>query len=399
MPIAASASRFACLQDDDSADWKAPKSKSKPKKEEVKKPVDNKPKDAAKAKALKEAKDLQNLAFGGQKKKNKKKGSQQSQPQSQPPPSPVKSEASPAPSDPAPAPPPPAAAAAQTTEQYEEWKEKDKALVDDNFTAAMQEAIMQSKLEFEQQQALLEAQKRLLANGVVTDSVLASLSKEERKRVVKQQKKPATMTLDQFNTEPAISEQETAPTSVPTTTTTQVYKHPRHKDRMGPGATRASPAKEGGDFFNQMNDAAVKALNREQLLESYRTQEETNGSESALVANYREKLVEKEQELQIAREEIKNLNTKLVEVKGRSKKLTEILMAAEMREKTEVLVQVDKLEKVRNELSASLSFTSAQLEQERSLVHQLEIEIKKSCGGGADQELASRLMGIMKNRK
>ena len=138
---------------------------------------------------------------------------------------------------------------------------------------------------------------------------------------------------------------------------------------------------------------------REQLLESYRTQEETNGSESALVANYREKLVEKEQELQIAREEIKNLNTKLVEVKGRSKKLTEILMSAEMREKTEVLVQVDKLEKVRNELSATLSFTTAQLEQERSLVHQLEIEIKKSCGGGADQELASRLMAIMKNRK
>jgi len=397
MPIAASASRFACLQDDDSADWKAPKSKSKPKKEEVKKPVDNKPKDAAKAKALKEAKDLQNLAFGGQKKKNKKKGSQQPQPQSQPASSPVKSEASPAPSDPTPPPPPPAAAA-QTTEQYEEWKEKDKVLVDDNFTAAMQEAIMQSKLEFEQQQALLEAQKRLLANGVVTDSVLASLSKEERKRVVKQQKKPATMTLDQFNTESATPEQESIPSSVPTTTT-QVYKHPRHKDRVGAGAARASPAKEGGDFFNQMNVAAVKALNREQLLESYRTQEETNGSESALVANYREKLVEKEQELQIAREEIKNLNTRLVEVKGRSKKLTEILMSAEMREKTEVLVQVDKLEKVRNELSASLSFTSAQLEQERSLVHQLEIEIKKSCGGGSEQELASRLMGIMKNRK
>ena len=109
--------------------------------------------------------------------------------------------------------------------------------------------------------------------------------------------------------------------------------------------------------------------------------------------------MEKEQELQIARADIKNLNTKLMEVKGRSKKLTEILMSAEMREKTEVLVQVDKLEKVRNELSASLSFTSAQLEQERSLVHQLEIEIKKSCGVGTDQELGNRLMGILKNRK
>lgn len=392
MPIAASASRFACLQDDDSADWKAPKTKSsKPKKEEAKKPVDNKPKDAAKAKALKDAKDLQNLAFGGQKKKKNKKGSQQQQqPQNQPVASPV-----------AAASPPPAAtpsSAPSSTPQYEEWKEKDKVLVDDNFTAAMQEAIMQSKLEFEQQQALVEAQERLMANGVVTDSVLASLTKEERKRVVKQQKKPATMTLDQFNTEPAVPEPNVPDPAVPEP---QVYKHPRHKDRVG--ANRASPAKElreGGDFFNQMDVSAVKALNREQLLESYRTQEATNGSESALVANYREKLVEKDQELQVARAEIKTLNSKLIEVKGRSKKLTEILMSGEMREKTEVLVQVDKLEKVRNELSASLSFTSAQLEQERSLVHQLEIEIKKGAGGGGGEEdLCNRLMGILKNRK
>ena len=65
-----------------------------------------------------------------------------------------------------------------------------------------------------------------------------------------------------------------------------------------------------------------------------------------MVANYREKLVEKDQELQVARAEIKTLNSKLTDVKGRSKKLTEILMSGEMREKTEVLVQVDKLEKV-----------------------------------------------------
>jgi len=390
MPIAASASRFACLQDDDSADWKAPKSKAnKPaKKEEVKKSADNKPKDAAKAKALKEAKDLQNLAFGGQKKKNKKKGSQQQQQQSQAAPSPVK-EASPIVADVSP----------NTTEQYEEWKEKDKVLVDDNFTAAMQEAIMQSKLEFDKQEALLEAQRRLLADGVVTDTMLASLSKEERKRVVKQQKKPATISLDQFNNEqPAVSEQQKVPN--PSTSSPQVYKHPRHKDRLGANRDRVSPGKDSGDFFNQMNDAAVKALNREQLLESYRTQEINNGSESALVANYREKLVEKEQELQLARAEIQSLNTKLAEVKGRSKKLTEILMSAEMREKTEVLVQVDKLEKVRNELSGSLAFTSAQLEQERSLVHQLEIEIRKGAGGGAaEQDLCNRLCAILKNRK
>ena len=84
------------------------------------------------------------------------------------------------------------------------------------------------------------------------------------------------------------------------------------------------------------------------MLESYKNQESSNASESALVANYREKLIEKDQELQKANAEIVSLNSKLTEVKLRSKKLTEILMSGEMREKTEVLVQVHKLEKVRH---------------------------------------------------
>lgn len=389
MPIAASASRFACLPDDDSADWKAPKAKAKPKKDENKKAVENRPKDASKAKALKEAKELQNMAFGGQKKKNKKKGSQQHQ--QSPPPNKSESEVTTDSSSAASA--PITANRESPTAQFEEWKEKDKVQVEDSFTAAMQEAIMQSKLEFEEKQAMIEAQERLMANGVVPESVLASLSKEERKRVTKQQKKPNTMSLDQFNTDPA-PERQADPVPPPEP---QVYKHPRHKDRVG--GLRTSPAKEGGDFFNQSDEAALKALNREQLLESYRSQEATNGSESALVANYREKMVEKDQQLQEARVEILGLNNKLTETKLRCKKLTEILMSGEMKEKTEVLVQVHKLEKVRDELSASLSFTSGQLEQERSLVHQLENEIKRGAGGGGEQDLCNRLMGILRNRK
>merc|ERR1719186_1885212 len=237
----------------------------------------------------------------------------------------------------------------------------------------MQEAVLQSKLEFEQQQAMLEAQERLMANGVVPDSALASL-KEEKKRVVKQLKKPATMSLDQFNTK-HVPEQSVADLPSP-----QVYKHPRHKDRVR--TSKAKELKEGGDFFNEMDVAAVKALNKEQLLESYRMQEATDGSESALVANYREKLVEKDQQLQQVRAEGQTLSSKLTEAKLRCKKLTEILMSGEMKEKTEVLVEVHKLEKVRDELSSSLTFTSGQLEQERSLVHQLEIEMKKGAGGG-----------------
>ena len=74
------ASRFACLPDDEAADAKVLKQQEKErKKEEAKKNAKNKPKEVPKAQ--KEAKDLQNLAFGGNsKKKNKKKNNKQSTP-------------------------------------------------------------------------------------------------------------------------------------------------------------------------------------------------------------------------------------------------------------------------------------------------------------------------------
>ena len=161
-------SRFACLPDDDAADAKVLKQQEKErKKEEAKKNAKNKPKEVPKAQ--KEAKDLQNLAFGGNsKKKNKKKNKQAT---------PGKDDSS----------------------NFEEWKERDKAAVEDNFSAAMHEAILQSKLEFEHQKQVEAAQQQMLNTGQGSQEVMDSLDKEERKKVVKMQKKLNTMTLDQFN--------------------------------------------------------------------------------------------------------------------------------------------------------------------------------------------------------
>ena len=107
--------RFACLPDDDAADAKVLKQQEK----EAKKNAKNKSKEMPKAQ--KEAKNLQNLAFGGSsKKKNKKKNNKQTTPSK------------------------------DDSSNFEEWKERDKAAVEDNFTAAMQEASLQSHLDFEQ---------------------------------------------------------------------------------------------------------------------------------------------------------------------------------------------------------------------------------------------------------
>ena len=364
MSISTSASRFACLPDDEAADWKAPKSKAKsPTKSVEKKVQDNKPKDKNKvSKAQQEAKALQNLAFGGQKKnKNKKKGkggdnligggssggvatSPRSTPSNLQ--SPPQSHAS--------------------SEPPEEWKERDREQQEDSFTQAMQQAIMLSQLEYEEKEELEAAKADLISNGLagVTVEEVNELSKEERKKAMRAGKAAMTMSLDEFHTSQPPSE-STAPAET-ARAQPAVYKHPRHRDRA-PGEKLVEETKvhklkqelrgdggkgivgggeeKGANFFSQIDQAARVALNREQMRESFKAQEMA-GSESALVANYREKLVEREMELAVAKAESQNLREALGQAKTRTKKLTEILMQAEMREKTEVLVQVHKLESV-----------------------------------------------------
>ena len=355
MSISTSASRFACLPDDEAADWKAPKSKAKsPTKSAEKKTQDNKPKDKNNkaSKAQQEAKALQNLAFGGQKKsKSKKKGKGGDSNQTGGGSSTSSNLQSPPPSH-------------ASSEPPEEWKERDREQQEDSFTQAMQQAIMLSQLEFEKKEELEAAKADLISNGLAGASLeeVSELSKEERKKALRAGKAAMTMSLDEFNTSQPQNE-STAPAEAPQPA---VYKHPRHRDRApgeklveeskghklkqelsgeGRKAVVGNGEEKGANFFSQMDQAALVALKREQMRESFKAQEMA-GSESALVANYREKLVEREMELVGAKAESQDLREKLDQAKTRTKKLTEILMQAEMREKTDVLVQVHKLESV-----------------------------------------------------
>ena len=119
----------------------------------------------------------------------------------------------------------------------------------------------------------------------------------------------------------------------------------------------------------------------------------------SLVLGYQERLAASERQLAEARREAEDLHTKLAEAKLRTKKLTEILLSGEMREKTEVLVQVHKLEKVRDELTETVAATGAQLEQERSLVRMLETEVRRARDKGQESELCNRLLAIIKANK
>ena len=93
------ASKFACLQDDDSTDWVAPKEKGK-KAKPSNDPKQNSAKSKKKNQVNNEAKELQKLAFQTSNKKSKNKNKSKSQSENTKP-------------------------ATKQDAQYEEWKQKD----------------------------------------------------------------------------------------------------------------------------------------------------------------------------------------------------------------------------------------------------------------------------------
>ena len=175
----------------------------------------------------------------------------------------------------------------------------------------------------------------------------------------------------------------------------QLYRHPRHRERMA-GISPEKTESQKQDFFQQLETVADKTIYRDRRLESFKQSEV-----SCSLQTYQEQLSQTQTALKQSRLQVVELQTKLDEAKTRTKKLTEILLSGEMKEKTEVLVQVHKLEKIRDELSTSLADTSARLEQERSLNTNIEAEIRKTGAGASagEMELCARLMSILRQHK
>jgi len=278
--------------------------------------------------------DLQSAAFGGPKKSKKKKGGNNS------------------------------SSLPASEQQFEEWVERDKVIVDDNFEQQMQAAIRQSKIEAEQRKELVEA------NGALGE-VNGDLNEEgkSKKKANKATKKSNVMSLDEFRNPEAVK--------VPPPPVVEAHI----------SSSRGKSETPDTDFFEELDAATTKALTREQLLESYRSTE--MGSESALVTDYREKLADKEQELQTALRQVGEGKAQLAEVKKRYKKMCGILMSGEMKEKAEILVEAEKLRKVKDELSSELTELHTQLEQERSRVHDIEKELSRAQ---IDPDVIARIM-------
>ncbi|XP_050724295.1 G kinase-anchoring protein 1-like isoform X2 [Eriocheir sinensis] len=132
-------------------------------------------------------------------------------------------------------------------------------------------------------------------------------------------------------------------------------------------------------FFENIDEAARKTLEKENRHENYKI---TAGqfNQALRATQYEAELEKRDFEIQALRLEVDSLKDDLKLVKGRNKKLCEVISASEMKSKAELVVELDKMTKVRDELTQEVQNLSAQLEQERSKVNQLSLDVKKAHG-------------------
>ncbi|KAK6631575.1 hypothetical protein RUM44_006104 [Polyplax serrata] len=224
------------------------------------------------------------------------------------------------------------------TEQWEEWKERDDQFVQGNFEEELSKAILLSKLDYEKKKEY--------------ESVIPARP-EKPVNDKKKKKSQKVMSLDEFNN---------------LNTKTNV-------DSGKSKSPKTEKAKENSEFFESLEKDIKKEISKANAPAKKKLNDSTSQEALTLVL-YQASLDKKDREIDQLKEEIERLNMQLINVKTRNTKLCQIIASGEMKDKAEVLMEVERLQTIKDELSTEVASLHTQLEQERSKVRQLTAENK-----------------------
>ncbi|XP_055933342.1 G kinase-anchoring protein 1-like isoform X1 [Argiope bruennichi] len=287
---------------------------------------EQKSKSKKKKKTSNEIAELQNLAFAGHSNKSKNKSSSQNSKSNQ-----------------------------VSQKQWEEWKAKDSEFVSETYEQDLQEALLLSKIDYEEKKDVYDAFKK--------EAEQNKLNINKKKKKNNQKKDKGTMSLDEFQNMGS-AEMDTG----------NYMKGNLDLDEFDVIAHKPMPTEET-DFFDKIEEDVEKIITKEQRQEQYKSFDPVK--ESPLFLQYKEELRKKDEEIASLNEKVSKLKEELKNVRSRNKKLYGILESGEMREKAEILLQIDQLISVKDELTEELKEYHTALEQERSKVHALQTELKK----------------------
>ncbi|XP_026178425.1 G kinase-anchoring protein 1 isoform X3 [Mastacembelus armatus] len=231
------------------------------------------------------------------------------------------------------------------------------------YEADLEKALILSKLEYEQQKQ----------NNTNTSSPKSRGGKEsggkKDKKKNQQIKDKKTVSLQDFQAEGSV-------------------EHLSKKQDKEDSRT-ANPALGIGQeerFFNKLEDDVSRIIQREKRREQYANsqgQEVSTSTEHELdprAEQLKYELEKKDQEIDKLKKTISEWEMKYKEVKARNAQLLKMLQQGEMKDKAEILLQVEELLHIKEELSSQVTLLHGALEQERSKVKGLQSEQPKHQG-------------------
>ncbi|XP_044129686.1 G kinase-anchoring protein 1 isoform X1 [Bufo gargarizans] len=245
-------------------------------------------------------------------------------------------------------------------DNWQQWQQKDQQITSDMYEADLQKALMLSKLEYEEL-------KKENDSGENVSPQSKRANKKDKRKNHQGKDKPLTVPLKDFQSE----EQSVKKTE-------QDTKSPLLPHDSG--------------FFNKLEDDVTKIILKEKRKEQNSVPEVMDSVVSS--NNYMEpvlkdgrtellklELEKKDTQIQHLKSIISQWEAKYKEVKVRNTQVLKMLQEGEMKDKAEILLQVDELVTIKYELTLQVTGLHAALEQERSKVKALQAELTKYQGG------------------
>ncbi|CAD6241023.1 GSCOCG00009077001-RA-CDS [Cotesia congregata] len=226
------------------------------------------------------------------------------------------------------------------SQQWEQWKEKDSMSVEETYKQQLHEALVLSKLAYEEQKE---------------NSVKKSPDHSSKKSSGnKNNKKSATMSLEQFNN----------------LNSRNLTSHCLIKQN-------SIFTESDVEFFDRIDKETKQELIKNKQRDILKSRLNQPDDDISLV-QLKVQVEKRDAEIEELKNIIEALRNELSQVKERNKKLCNILAVGEMKDKASVIAEVSKLQEIRDELTSEVSLLHAQLEQERSKTRASSADLKNT---------------------
>ncbi|XP_020668481.3 G kinase-anchoring protein 1 isoform X1 [Pogona vitticeps] len=247
-------------------------------------------------------------------------------------------------------------------ENWQEWRQRDEQLTSEMFEADLEKALLLSKLEYEEHRKEYE-------NIENASPPSKAVHKKEKRKYHQGKDKPPTVSLKDFQSD------------------SNIDHLPKKQEELSSSHT----VLHDGEFFNRLEDDVHKILTREKRREHVTDSGMDNSTprdntqdfflKDGRIERLKLELEKKDAEIQHLKNIITQWEAKYKEVKARNAQLLKMLQEGEMKDKAEILLQVDESQSIKNELTLQVTSLHAALEQERSKVKLLQAELTKYQGG------------------